>query len=451
MIISDRIYVDLDRDKFDERMFEELSYSNPEFYQRMNLGLSTYGVPQKISTCSIYNRELQIMRGEALKIKPFFVEWNPTFHHPDHPVKLKYVNDDFELDAYQLTAIKNVVHYRQGIVHAVTSAGKSLMILKSIVDLGQRAIIVVHRKILMKQLLDDIKKYIRDEHGNPITPGIIGDGKLSLGPITVAIDKTLARHLNEYRNSFGTLILDECHLVPADTVFALINSINTRHRYGFTGTLRRKDEKQFLIYSTFGQVIATINKEQLLEKGRVVPVETHILESETKFDWDSVAEALGTTKARHEQEQYIANDPTRNDMILRHVAGLSGKTIVLSRYVKPCFDLAERLKNEYGIEAGVITGKDPKLAQASYDEMKHRDLRVIFATIGCVSTGVSISDLDNLVLISPIYTNELLLHQIRGRLMRTAEGKEAGHLYFVYDPYIFPEYKLNRFLSIIKK
>lgn len=454
MIISDRIYVDLDRDKFDPAMFDALTYANPEFYQRMNMGFSTYGVPEKISTCSIYNRELQVMRGEALKIKPFFESWSPSFSHPDHPVKLKYVNDDFDLDAYQLEAIKNVAHYRQGIVHAVTSAGKSLMILKSIVDIGQRAIVVVHRKILMEQLLEDIKKYIRDEHGNPITPGIIGDGKSTLGPITIAIDKSLARHLEEYRSSFGTLILDECHLVPADTVFALINCINTQHRYGFTGTLRRKDEKQFLIYSTFGQVIATVNKEQLLAKGRVVPIETHIWESETKFDWDSVAEALGTTKARHEQEMYIAGDPNRNDMILSNVAKMVSagqKTIVLSRYVQPCFDLAEKMRERYGIEVGVITGKNPKEAKDVYWAMKNGDLKLIFATVGTVSTGVSISDLDNLVLISPIYNNELLLHQIRGRLMRTAEGKEVGHLYFVFDPYIFGENKLTRFLNIIKK
>lgn len=451
MTISDYIHVNLDTEKIDPAVFDVLTYKNPDYYQKMNLGLSVWGTPKTVPTYWLEGRELRVMRGEALKVKTYFEAWKPEFSHPDHPIKIQYINNDFPLDEYQEQAVKNVVHYRQGIVHAVTSAGKSLIILKSIAEIGQRALIVVHRKILMKQILEDIDKYIRDEHGNKITPGIIGDGKLSLGPITIAIDKTLAKHLNDYREDFGTVILDECHLVPADTVCSLLNGINSKHRYGFTGTLRRKDEKQFLIYSTFGQVIATISKEQLLGEGRVVPVVTHIWESETKFDWDSVAEALGTTKARHEQNMFIAGDPSRNDMILKNIAKMKGKTMILSNYVKPCQELAARYTERYGEKTGIITGRDAKLGQASYEEMKHGDLRIIFATVGCVSTGVSISDLDNIVLISPIYNNELLLHQIRGRLMRTSEGKEEGHLYFVYDPYIFGENKLNRFLSIIRK
>ena len=81
--------------------------------------------------------------------------------------------------------------------------------------------------------------------------------------------------------------------------------------------------------------------------------------------------------------------------------------------------------------------------------MKHGDLQIIFATVGCLSTGVSISDLQNIILISPIYNNELLIHQIRGRLMRAHESKSSGHLYFIYDPYIFEEYKLRKFLEIM--
>jgi len=451
MKISDYIRVDLDSEKVNPGIFDVMTYPNPDYYQKMNLGFSVYGVPKTIQSFSIKDRELTIMRGEALKVKGFFETWKPEFNHPDHPVTLQYINNDFSLDEYQEQAIKNVVYYRQGIVHAVTSAGKSLMILKSIAEIGQRALIVVHRKILMEQILEDIDKYIRDEHGNKIIPGIIGNGKLTLGPITIAIDKTLAKHLGEYREGFGTVISDECHLVPAKTICAVLNSINSKHRYGFTGTLRRKDEKQFLIYATFGQVIATISKEELLAEGRVVPVVPHIWESETRFDWDSVSEALGTTKARHEQNMVIAGDPSRNDMILSNVAKLKGKTMVLSNYVKPCQDLAAQYTERYGEKTGIITGHDAKLGQKSYGEMKHGDLRIIFATVGCVSTGVSISDLDNIVLISPIYNNELLLHQIRGRLFRTFPGKEEGHLYFVYDPYIFNDSKLNRFLKIIKK
>ena len=462
MRVSDKIYFDLDRERVPETVLIPLTYPNPEFYQKMDLGFSTLGIPETLQSFEIVDRELRVMRGEALKIKPYFTpeQWQPQFQHPDHPVTLQYINNDFPLDQHQEGAVAAMKGMRQGIVHAVTSAGKSLILLKAIVEIGQRALIVVHRKILMEQLLKDIDKYIRDEKGEKIKAGIIGNGACTVGDITIAIDKTLARHLDRYREEFGTLILDECHLAPATTIFSLINAINTRNRYGLSGTLRRKDQKEFLIYSTFGEVIYTIGKDVLLEAGRVVPVDIEVLESETRFDWDHVVESLSaegnknpTAAARHLREMAIAGDPVRRDLVLDQVKRLydtGGKTIVLSRYVAPCYELQEALHARFGIEAGVITGQDSKAALEAYRGMKDRDLKVIFATVGCVSTGVSISDLDNIVLISPIYNNELLLHQIRGRLMRVSEGKTHGTLYFVYDPYIFHGGKLSQFLRIMR-
>lgn len=460
MKVSDKIYINLSTEPIDQRIFQHLRYANPEFHQKKNMGLSVYGVPEEIFTYRIDGDMLRIARGEALKIKPYFPEWNPIFEHPEHPVRLQYINKDFELDEYQKEAVAAMVKHRQGIIHAVTSAGKSLIICKAIAGIGQRALVVVHRKILMEQLLKDIDKYIRDEHGNKIKVGIVGSGKKTIGDITIAIDKSLAKNLPTYSEAFGVAILDECHLAPANTIFSILNAINTEKRFGLTGTLKRKDEKQFLIYSTFGQVIYTIGKEQLLDKGRVVPVRVKILKSSTLFDWDHVVTALTeqehknpTMEARRLREKTIAGDIARRDMVLDQVKRLydkGEKTIVLSRYVAPCYELQERLQERFGIEAGVITGKDSKGAVESYKGMKEGDSKVIFATIGCVSTGVSISDLDNIVLISPVYKNELLLHQIRGRLMRTSAGKTHGTIWFVYDEFIFSERELKSFLSIIE-
>ena len=457
MKIKDKIYIDLDQEKVNaEAIARDLTYDNPDYFQKLNLGLSVWNTPQTLTTYALNGRVMEIMRGEALRIKPHVSHLSYEFEHSDHPIKLQYINTEFDLDEYQTGAVEAIKGKRQGVIHAVTSAGKSLIILKAIVEIGQKAVIIVHRKVLMEQFLKDIKKYIRDEKGNPIVPGIIGGGKVSVGDITIAIDKSLAKNLHAYSGEFGVAILDECHLAPAQTLSIILNSINSKYRFGFSGTLKRKDQKEFLMFSTFGSIIYKIGKEELLEKGRVVPVYPKIWESETQFDWNAVVAGLeeqgfrnAQTKARALQEKTIMLDGPRNDMILERLARLPGKTIVLCRYVDPCYALQEKLLARFGIKAGVITGRDGKEAIESYLAMKDEDLRVIFATIGCVSTGVSISDLDNIVLISPLYTNELLLHQIRGRLMRTAEGKTHGTLYFVYDPYIFPPWKLKKFLTIM--
>lgn len=460
MIISDKIYIDLNKETVHTGILEKLTYDNPEYYSKMNMGLPLFGIPKVISVYKYdpKTKILEIPRGESMNVKPFIGHNTYNFQHPSHPVKLQYINNDFDLDEYQNGAVDAMTKSGriQGIIHAVTSAGKSLMILKTIVDLGQKAVIIVPQKLLMTQLLEDIDKYIRDEKGNKITTGIIGGGKLTEGLITIAIDKSMAKNLARFREAFGVAILDECHKAPANTVFTICNGLNTRYRYGFSGTLKRKDGKQFLIYSTFGEVIYAITKDQLIDKGRIVPVKLKVIESETKFNWNQVVEGLveqgdknPTQKARLLQERTIAYDKNRNKLILNHVSKLKGKTVILCRYVEPCYTLQAQLQSEYGLTSGVITGKNAKEQEASYEAMKHGDLQIIFATVQCMSTGISISDLIHGVLISPIYTNELLLHQIRGRLMRKSEGKEEGWLHFVFDPYIFDASKLRRFENII--
>lgn len=460
MIISDKIYIDCSKESLDETILNDLTYDNPEYYKRMNMGLSVKKVPKKIYSYSYdpNTRVLAISRGEALNVKKYISKFTYNFNHPDHPENIQYVNNDFELDEYQQGAVKamTIDGYRQGIIHAVTSAGKSLMILKTAADLKQRTLIVVHRKLLMTQLLEDIDKYIRDEKGEKIKPGIIASGKVTIGPITIAIDRTLAKHIDEYKDSFGVTILDECHIAPSDTLFILINKINSTYRFGFSGTLKRKDQKEFLIFSTFGKVIYTISKDQLIDKGRIVPVKVRIIDSYTKFNYDQVVESLTiqgnrnpTQAARHLLDRTLINDNIRNDLILKNITDLQGKILVLSRFVEPCYFLQKRLKEVYGYNSGIITGKDSKEASKAYEEMKHGDLQIIFATIGCVSTGVSISDLSHIVLISPMYSNELLLHQIRGRLMRKSEGKEFGTLHYIYDKYIYDDRKLNKFIKIM--
>ena len=450
MLIKDKIYIDLKKEQVPKTVLDILTYDNPEYYAKMNMGLGVWKIPKVVKTFEIVDSTLKILRGEFSKVRPFVKQFPIETSHPQHEaVDIEYVNNDFELDNLQEAAVQAILSKKQGIVHAVTSAGKSLIILKAICERKLPALIIVHRKILMQQFINDIKKYVKTKEGKDITLGILGDGSCTFGPITVAIDKTAAKHIKEIKEKFGVTFLDECHLAPAQTISWLLNSINSEYRFGVTGTLKRKDQKEFLIYATFGSVIYKISKEQLLEKGRITPVEVQILESSTKFNYPEALNLYGMTKAYQLMEKTLSLCPDRNKLILQLVAKLPGKTMVLSKLVNPCYVLSARLKNEYDLESGIITGKDADEAVKSYEAMKFGDLRIIFATIGCVSTGVSISDLDNIVLISPLYTNELLLHQIRGRLFRASPGKEKGYLYFIYDPYVIEQRKLNMFLAIM--
>lgn len=452
--VDSELHIDFTKSNLTAAFLKDLTYPNPEYFQKMNMGLSVKKIPKEIRTYTLDTETGMhiVMRGEYGKVHRADPSIVFEEQFSNHPIALQYINNDFPLDEYQEEAVEMLKERRQGVVHAVTSAGKSLMILKAICELGQRAVIIVHRKFLMQQFLEDIDKYVRDGNGEKISVGIIGDGKKSIGAITIAIDKTLARNIGDYAESFGVVFMDECHIAPTLTMLSVINRLRAERRYGFSGTLRRKDQKEFIIFALFGPVIYAIGKDQLLDKGRIVPVVSKVVHSPALFDYESVVEAYGITRAHQMMEGALMTDPFRNKLILDLVAKLKGtKTIILSKYVQPCFDLSRRLQEEYGLRSGVVTGRKAKQGLAAINEMKNEDLEVIFATVGCISAGLSISDLNNIVLITPIYTNELLLHQIRGRLMRKSEGKDHGTLYFIYDAHVFEPHKLSKFLTIMEK
>ena len=447
--IKDKIYIDKSQYDIPKQLRYDLTYKNPKYYQNLNMGISVYNVNKKIRTFTESKKTFAAFRGEIRTIGNYFPNAEIELEHKDHPVNIQYVNNEFTFDRYQQAAMQAVENKRQGTIHAVTSAGKSVMALKAIVKRGERGLLVVHRKFLMKQLLADIDKYIRDSEGNKIEAGKIGDGYNKIGDVTVAIYQTLQNNLDKYKDQFGTVIMDECHIAPAKTIRTLMNELNSKYRYGVTGTTKRKDKKQFLMYATFGHIIARITEEDLLKIGRIVPVEFKTIESDVRFNYQQVKEVEGTTKAYRIMIDYLMEHTGRRQLIIDSAAKMKGKTIVMLPRVKVCKQLAQIMEYLYNKDVGVVTGQT-KNSDENLQKMKDGELDVIFATVGCVSTGVSIKDLDNVILAAPIYNNPLKLKQIKGRLMRNADGKKKGTLYFIYDHYVFYKRKLEKLKNILE-
>lgn len=440
-----------------EEMLALFRYPNPKINELKRLNLSTYGVPEFIPTYWKNGRgEFFLMRGELRKLLALF----GTVHIKETSIAgvetgVVYCNEDFQLDERQERAVRAIQNKKQGIIHAATSAGKSAIILAALAERNVSSLVIVRSKILQQQLYEDAKRWLKHSGTAPLL-GRIGNGKRELGrPITLAIDKSLARLLEEdpsYRDAWGCVIVDECHLVPANTFLNILNQLNARYRYGLSGTLKRKDGMEFLIYASFGEVIATITKEELLQADRISRVDVEVVYSEA-----SVPEALlelPATKKHQAIDACLHTDKDRLTLIVNYAKKIleerpDARIVIVSRYVDPCYQIMELLK-QAGLEAGTITGQDKDGGEVCR-RINGGSLRVACATLGCFSTGVNIPSLTDIILISPCFSNELLIHQLRGRLMRKAEGKTHGTLHVVWDQYVFAPYRLANFLRIIKK
>lgn len=434
-----------------KELIKRCTYANPQWAIARNMGFSVWNIPQTIQTFERDGRILRLSRGEIKKVRELFKEEPVDERGVEKEARFTYENNDFSLDEYQLRAIEAIASKRQGVIHATTSAGKTHIVLAAAARLQQKTLILVHRKILLKQFRDDIRKYCHQENGEPCEPGIIGGGDLSVGEhITIGMEQTFSKH-PELFAEFGVVFMDECHLAPATTFQGILNRLPCLRRYGLSGTLIRKDNKQFLIYATFGSIIAEIKKEELLDKGRISPVHLHVHETNAVKRLEELVEELGdTTKAWAAARKFVHEDESRIEQIIGLAKRCSGKVLVLSGLVKPCLFLAASIERA-GEKTGVITGRDAKGAEAAFEDIKRGTTRIVCATVGCVSTGVNIPDLNHIILIDPIFANDMLLGQIIGRVRRAAPGKTHGELHFMWDPGVYPATMLRKFHRTVDK
>ncbi|MFV8328467.1 DEAD/DEAH box helicase [Flavobacterium sp. ZS1P14] len=91
--------------------------------------------------------------------------------------------------------------------------------LKIIAEKRQPALIITHRKQIAEQWIERIETFL----GIPKNDiGKIGQGKTKIGKqITVAMIQSLSKELEKpdvekLLNAFGTIIVDECHHIPAE-------------------------------------------------------------------------------------------------------------------------------------------------------------------------------------------------------------------------------------------
>lgn len=469
MMINSNIIITLDdkRKEDVERLIEALTHVNPKRAQTEKLGLYAENIPRTIQTFKIgFNKKggriITIPRGCFGTVREIFPEEGVLDRTESQFEKtgIIYQNDDFALDERQKRCVAAMVKKKQGVIHAATSAGKSAIIMAAIAQIGLPTLIIVHRKLLLTQLYEDAKKWLKESGGDSslrplLCIGQIGSGKNTIGKVTFAIDKSLEKALAKdpsIGRRFGLVIQDECHLSACTTFQRIVSQLPAQKRFGLTGTLKRKDGMEFLIYAAYGKVIATVTKDELLEANRVSPVYTEVVQSEAEvpselFELPITKKMQAIDKSLHENEE-------RLNLIVEYAKNLLAaspdrRVILASRYVDPCYALQERF-NGAGIPCATITGRD-RDSDDTCRRLRSGELKVAAATLGCFSTGVNIPELTDIILISPCFSNELLIHQLRGRLYRKAVGKTHGTMHIVWDEYVFPSFKLKRFLSIMKK
>ena len=289
IVIKDQIYLrraQLKR-KLIEFLREELNFYNSDYLAKKNLGKSTFNTEKFFNLIEESDNEVMIPRGFSADLVKFCVKENIHFKVIDKRNKREPVDFDSEivLQSNQEAALERTREKDFGVIVSPPGTGKTIIGLEIIAEKRQPALIIVHRKQLFDQWIDRIQNFLKIPKKEI---GQIGNQKHKIGKsITVAMIQTLARlsDFDDIANAFGTIIIDECHHVPAKSFREAIVKLNAFHLYGLTATPKRKNNDQKLIFVYIGNILHQVNQHEYL-KEKNIKTEINICETELYAPFD---------------------------------------------------------------------------------------------------------------------------------------------------------------------
>jgi superfamily II DNA or RNA helicase len=288
-------------------------------------------------------------------------------------------------------------------INALVGWGKTFTALHLAHKLGQKTLVITHTTALRDQWIEEIELLFGTKCG------IIGSGEFDHEDhfITVANVQTLVKYTSELTKEFGTVILDEAHHCPATTFAALIDSFSARYRIALSGTMIRKDQKHIVFRDYFGDHV-------------VKPPQSNTMTPQVKLVKPGIILKPGATWVEK------INELTQDDDYRRFVAALALTQISRGHSVLIVADRVEFLEkvSEYvGDESVLVTG------ETSFDARKAAKEQLLSGEKKCVcgsrqifAEGISVNILSCVILAVPM-SNDSLLEQIVGRIMRLHEDK----------------------------
>jgi superfamily II DNA or RNA helicase len=323
------------------------------------------------------------------------------------------------LRPYQGRAVTEVSGRSFGVLEAGTGSGKTVMALAIIAARRQPTLIIVHTKELLYQWRQRIGQFLG------LDAGLVGDGRMEVLPVTVAIVNSARKMVGELAPLFGHLVVDECHRVPAALFTDVVSRFDCHYLLGLSATAFRSDEGTTRLISIFmGDCVHQVNQAQLQATGAIVKPE--LIRRKTTFthpyqgDYHALITALTSHQGRNLQ--------IVEDVALAADRPQAGVLLVVSDRVSHCELFSGQLAGR-GMAVALLTGQTPPEKRCQIVQaVQAGELRILVATLQLIGEGFDCSGLSTLFLTTPI-TFEGRLLQVLGRIMRPAAGKQPQ----VYD------------------
>ena len=417
---------------------EELNFINADYLMKKKMGRSTWKIEKYFKLIGEQEEMITLPRGFLPDLIKFCRKESIPFQLDDKRKKRSPVTygSTIKLYPYQEKALEPTRSKDFGVLVAPPGSGKTIMGLELIARKKQPALIIVHRKQLFDQWIDRIESFLgipKREIGK-----FSGSHKQKGEQITVAMIQTLNQNeeSDQLLDSFGTIIVDECHHIPAKTFRESIIRFSSYYLYGLTATPMRKNNDENLIYVYIGNILSEI-KAGFLDEEKTATIQINIRNTNLKVPFDYQTDDYEILS------RILVFDTARNQLITDDLTDLMNqkKSVLLLTERKAHIDVLNLyLKNRF--ETITISGDDSNRDQQSkMKQIKAGHFQIVLTTGQFFGEGIDIDRFDTLFLVYPFSFKGKLIQYI-GRITRSKE------IPVIYD---YRDHKIGYFEKLFKK
>jgi len=415
-------------------------FSNPEFYKRQALRLSTIGTSRYICAAHIENGYLILPRGclsDVIKIlsnQEIKLERSDKRFDGTQLSKIKFTG---KLKSQQKKAVHALFEQTNGVFVASTGFGKTVTGLALIAKRKVNTLILVHNRQLADQWLERIKVFLTNVKVGSL---LGGKDKLTYEVDVATYQSLVSRNGLDIKPAiakYGQILIDECHHLPASNYDSLIKSVDAKFIHGLTATPKRQDGLEKLMHYQLGPVVY---KAATTASG----FEQHVKVTQTATRFPP--EWLVTETKPHISQVYkhLLCDQARNEMIVKGIKQSvddDGQVMVLTERKEHIELLAQMIANEgmkvVELHGGISTKqRQERIAflSAQGEKIDECDPVVILATGKYVGEGFDLPHLDTLFITLPIAWKGILA-QYAGRIQREWSNKKVIQVYDYVDDF----------------
>lgn len=261
LVLGDGVYVDALnlKPQIQHQIRCMAAFDNPVFYKNTRLGYSNYYNFSMIYMGMDVEGYIKIPRGLLEAVTERCEQSGISYDITDHREKGRPIRVTFrgDLRAQQALAAQQLLRFDNGILSAATAFGKTVVCSYLIAKRKVNTLILLGSKELLGQWEEELNRFLAIDEELPeykaksgrtkrreSVIGTLNSGRDTMtGIVDIAMIGSLYKRgaFHERLNSYGMVIMDECHHGASATAQEILKRVNAKYVYGVSATPVRSD------------------------------------------------------------------------------------------------------------------------------------------------------------------------------------------------------------------